>query len=364
MEKISEKRYTTFHDWTWQLHRACIDDRLKDVDAIANLRAPERVAVADVREVTTADEWRRETATHEDLRLVPHAAMAGIDAERKLSRRPWRRRALLRKPFQFQGPSLFWARSVPCMRALIDAGACIDDLGWMGIPLVVSVAQLGDLPMLRYLLEEHGQDPNATRADGGYTALHWARGRDVVEYLLERGADPHALTQFGDSVVAQLVRRGDAEALEAVLSLGLERISVANAFHWLHEASDPAVLAALLRAGLDPNEPIPPIFGEYLPTLVLHKTLRAGIHKWRDAGESERAEIGERTVERVRLALEHGCDPRRRDGTRQLAYHVLVDHRALLDEGLYARLEDLLSTFDGPREDDPGRPLCTCGLNL
>lgn len=60
----------------------------------------------------------------------------------------------------------------------------------------------GWLPAVRYLVEEHGADVNA-RDYLGYTPLHWAAARgnnELIRYLLDQGADPHAVSRVGHTV--------------------------------------------------------------------------------------------------------------------------------------------------------------------
>ena len=59
----------------------------------------------------------------------------------------------------------------------------------------------GWLPAVRYLVEVHGLDVNARDHDG-YTPLHHAAARgdmEVIRYLIERGADPTAVSRSGQS---------------------------------------------------------------------------------------------------------------------------------------------------------------------
>ncbi len=59
----------------------------------------------------------------------------------------------------------------------------------------------GWIPALRFLVEELGADVNQ-RDFYGYTPLHHAAGRgfrDVIDYLLEHGADPTAISRSGQS---------------------------------------------------------------------------------------------------------------------------------------------------------------------
>ncbi len=364
MTERTEERYDTLHDWRWQLFRACQDDRLDDVEAIARKRVPAQVALAHVAEITESDEGQSVTRTKEELELVSYASIKSLDTVEALGRFPLFRRALLREPHEHAGSCLFWAESVECMYVLLDAGADVADEGWMGLPLVVHAAQEGNLPILRHLIEERGQDPNATRKKGGYSALHWAKGREVVEYLVSQGADPKAVTDFGDSVVAQLVRQKQPEPIAFLLALGRERISTANAWHWLDECPTVDMVTTLLRGGVSPSDVAPETFGEDHPTLVLHRLLRTGIHEYADAAPEERESAGQRLTAFVELVLEHGFDPTVRDGYNQLAWHVVEDHRDVLDAALFDRLTALLGPYDGERVDPPEGPQCTCGLNL
>ena len=92
--------------------------------------------------------------------------------------------------------------------------------------------------------------------------------------------------------------------------------------------------------------------------------MRMGLHDWMKFKEEAKTGLGERLVSCVRLTLEHGFDGHQRDASRQLAYHILEDHRSALATALSRELEALLQPFDGPREAYPGRPACICGLNL
>ena len=55
------------------------------------------------------------------------------------------------------------------------------------------------LPVLRYLVEEHGADVNARDANG-FSPLHWAASRgdnEVIGYLVEKGADVSVVSRRG-----------------------------------------------------------------------------------------------------------------------------------------------------------------------
>ena len=96
-------------------------------------------------------------------------------------------------------PLLFAARNgdMETARALIDAGANVQDTEASGASALVIAAHSAQGPLGIYLLEQ-GADPNA--AEAGYTALHAAVLRsqvELVEVLLEHGADLNALIEHG-----------------------------------------------------------------------------------------------------------------------------------------------------------------------
>ena len=96
-------------------------------------------------------------------------------------------------------PLIFAARSgdIATARALVEAGADVNDVAAAGTSALVIAAHSGHGAIGEYLLET-GADPNL--AEGGYTALHAATLRSQValaEALIERGADIDALVEHG-----------------------------------------------------------------------------------------------------------------------------------------------------------------------
>ena len=94
---------------------------------------------------------------------------------------------------------LFAARNgdLATARALVEAGADVDDTAAAGSSALVIAAHSGHGPLGVYLLEE-GADPNV--ADAGYTALHAAtlRGQAALAAaLLAHGADLDAIVERG-----------------------------------------------------------------------------------------------------------------------------------------------------------------------
>ncbi len=81
---------------------------------------------------------------------------------------------------------------LPSARMLVNAGADIDDADARGASVIVLAAHSGFRDLVEFVLDE-GADPNA--AGAGFSALHLAilrRDEDLGRQLLEHGADPNA----------------------------------------------------------------------------------------------------------------------------------------------------------------------------
>ena len=139
---------------------------------------------------------------------------------------------------------LFAARNgdVETARALVEAGADVDDTAASGASALVVAAHSGHGPLAVYLLEQ-GADPNA--AGAGYTALHAAALRSqpaLAAALLERGADV-------DAVVA---RGTPGRRFSADYSIRHQAVG-ANAFWLAARYGEPEILRLLAEWGADPH---------------------------------------------------------------------------------------------------------------
>lgn len=378
-EVVEVTQHDTFGSWQEQLWLGVRAGRYADVEAIASLRSPSHVVLRHVSVGTYRERARGDgrgaavestEQAHRD-ELLPVAEAATVTSCKPLRRLPrpgsWRgrrlRRKLLREPFEFAGSCLFWVEGLEVLQLLERLGADTDDPGWMGTPLLVDVAEKGLHEVVRFLVEERGHSPNARREDGGYSALHWARELVTVRYLVGRGGDASALTTWGDSVLAQQLRHDHVGNVDYLLSLGDRRASRAQLLHWL--GVQPEMVRVLIRHGVDLSRPIERRFGERHRPRPLQRVLRTGVDKYLEGEkDSAREAIANRLVDCMELLLEGGADPRARDCSNRLPYHLVEDAPLASRDPLRRRLERLLSPFGGPREDPPPPPRCTCGLNL
>ena len=194
---------------------------------------------------------------------------------------------------------LFVARNgdVETARALIEAGADINDTAASGTSALVVAAHSGHADLARFLLDE-GADPDA--ADGGYTALHAAVLRsevELVEALLEHGADADAV-----------VRRGTpGRRFSADYSLRHQAVG-ANALWLAAKYGELEILRRLAEHGASPW--ITPYSGE--------SVLQAAMGVPRISQENRRNRVGaplrdpsdeeEETLDMIRLLLDLGVD--------------------------------------------------------
>ena len=134
---------------------------------------------------------------------------------------------------------------------LLKRGVSADSIV-QGQPLLVAAAGGWSDEILEMILDA-GANPNAQDASGD-TALHQAATRSrFVEPLLKAGADPNLCNSRGESPLVALVRqRGhDRAALKALIASGakLDLQEREGRTALMFGADDPAVVATLLKAG-------------------------------------------------------------------------------------------------------------------
>lgn len=347
---------------------ACVDDRVEDVRQILAGEAPAEVVVEHVTEMIHPRYPPEVRAVNE---RIPFARRTSIVVRDDLEDTPDPAASLVRWRDRSHGPCIYWARSRAVLELLVAHGAdphARDDINW---PPVVRAAQRGDMASLRYLLEDLRVDVNARVPGMEYGTLHVAQGREMVAYLLERGADPSMLDANREGPVAGQVQRGDVGAVRFLLARpgGVARDGAFNRLRL-----DPDMLAALLEGGVRVDGQVSLSAYSNRTQPLLHRLLGLGFQEARAAAdETARRDVGARLLRCVETALAHGFDPTTRDAGERRATHVLADHGAVLDEESRRRLTEVLAPFDGPRprprdeedeEDQEGDSDCTCGLEL
>ncbi|MCH8812506.1 MAG: ankyrin repeat domain-containing protein [Gemmatimonadetes bacterium] len=195
-------------------------------------------------------------------------------------------------------PLLFVARNgdVETARVLVDAGADVQDTEASGASALVIAAHSGHGPLGIYLLEQ-GADPNA--AEAGYTALHAAvlRGQvELVEVLLDRGADLNAVIEHGTAG-----RRFSADYSIRRQLVGTEALWLAAKY------GEVEILRMLTERGADPF-----VVHSNMTTLqVAMGNSGSGLENRRDRIGNEppdQADEEQRTLELARILIDLGVD--------------------------------------------------------
>jgi ankyrin repeat protein len=113
------------------------------------------------------------------------------------------------------------ARSLPLVRALLDAGADPND----GVTLPMA-ASAGDIPVLEALLARGAKVDQAWATDGStalYAILNWSRTPDGAVWLLEHGADPNAVfAENGETPLHAVARAWDVPLAEVMVAHGAD----------------------------------------------------------------------------------------------------------------------------------------------
>jgi len=140
---------------------------------------------------------------------------------------------------------------------LIGAGANLEKGKYY--KALITAVLFGRKDLVRMLIDA-GANPNATVADPsekdeGITALMTAAGLDdrpdMLELLLECGADPHLLTKKGASALGVAVGRGNCQVLDRLVAAGC-RVS-GPVLHVPVYEGDIETVRVLIRAGADVN---------------------------------------------------------------------------------------------------------------
>ena len=156
-----------------------------------------------------------------------------------------------------------------------------NDWDWGGYtPLYAAVYYKKSLPLVLWLLDEEGVDVN-TRVSGGQTPLHAAYILDVLNVLLDRGADPTLLDEDNASPLMFAANFGDVDVVAPLLQESRVRAIVDvqdsegdTALHWacLREDMDDTTATSIVHLLLQANaNPLVINTGEQTPSAVLRR---------------------------------------------------------------------------------------------
>jgi ankyrin repeat protein len=188
-------------------------------------------------------------------------------------------------------------------KLLVAAGANVNDVDAWGVSAVVLAAHSDYRELVEFLLE-HGADPNSAAA--GFTALHEAimrRDEEMAAALLDHGADPNAPLRTWTPT-----RRSSYDFHFEPGLVGATPFWLASRF------SEPGVMRLLVKHGADPlfvhHSDVVADRGfkhktEVTTALMAATGMGGGTTAWVQPPRSARAAL---TLEAVKLAVELGVD--------------------------------------------------------
>ena len=142
---------------------------------------------------------------------------------------------------------------------LLDVNVLKHTTFYQGSTPLHEAADAGHQDVVQLLLDR-GADPNRAN-DKGWTALHEAAkkgNKHVVQLLLDRGADPNKADNYGWTVLHEAARNGHKGVVQLPLDMGADPNKANNTgCTALHEAAfwgKKDVVQLLLKRGADPNE--------------------------------------------------------------------------------------------------------------
>ena len=198
---------------------------------------------------------------------------------------------------------LFAARvgDLASAKLLVDAGANVNDAEAWGVSATVLAAHSGYTELVEFLLDR-GADPNAAKA--GFSALHAAimhRDERMVAALLAHGADPNSPLQTWTPT-----RRSSRDFNFAPELVGATPFWLAARF------AEPGVMRLLVKHGADPlfvhranYADLSQTRRTHVTTSLMAATGMGGGIAWAQPPGSQRETL---TLEAVKIAVELGVD--------------------------------------------------------
>ena len=152
--------------------------------------------------------------------------------------------------------------SLPMVRRLVEAGANVNASQASGLTPLMTAARTGSTDVVRLLVGQ-GADVNAVTGETRSSALMWAVSEphpEIVDLLLEAGADPHLSTVKGFTPLMFAARNGDIVTAEALIAAGVDvnepSADGTHALPFAITSAQDAFARFLLEQGADPNSTI------------------------------------------------------------------------------------------------------------
>ncbi len=266
--------------------------------------------------------------------------------------------------------------------------------------------RVGATPAVKLLLEA-GADPNAAESERGQTALMWAaagKHPDIVQLLIDHGANPKAASKSGFTPLLFAAQQGDVGSASALLAAGVDidskmqngadallvtsasghealgkfllahgaQPNVKDRFsltplHMAAQAGQLALVEELLARGADPNarlEKTPPVPGGddgpfrinnigATPFLLAARAGHADVMRaliqahadtsltTADGATALIAAAGSANLEAVKVAFELGGDVNAATQSGQTSVHAVVSHPGPATAGIDAVIQFL-----------------------
>ena len=238
-----------------------------------------------------------------------------------------------------------WEGNIPMMQLFLEHGADIDHVSPIGEQALQLAAWKGHLPAVRWLVD-HGAAVD--RGPKQWGALHYAAlagHGEIVQLLLERGADVNARTPNDSTALMMTAREGHEDLARILLAAGADPKPVNdwgdNALTWAMRykhprlakiVAAPAEYAQAAEAAAESfgtpsrSEPAPPELAELLrqmriaqaqgqPTDDLRRAFHDAVDRFRSDSKPLAAQSGRSAVGRVPRALV--ITARRKDPARE-----------------------------------------------